>query len=1012
MNKHRLELTIIIIVFAVLPIATAFAQTGTPPTQTPTSTLVPTATLTVQEDCAVNGVDSVKCRERAIREFSWLGWVLLGVVVIGVGAVALFAKGMGSEVEGKGKSFAQKLFSPPQDLTRHYLEKFIDDNKNPKFQSLKALARDVQMPELQDIYVPARLVVEVTEAERATLKGKGKKEREGNVELIEGRMGERQSPVTLIEAMGKGAASLAVIGIAGSGKSTELQWAGLACARAILKQKLSKEQKEFIAALGGSPLTPIFFPLGAFDRYCQRKKNGLRTTSALLEFATERFNQLHDNKPLPADFFAKKLKQGCLLLFDGVDEVEPDHRGAVRAAVQGLLSDYPHARARSLLTSRPAAYFGEAQAANFRKCEVQPMTDDQRDELIRGLHRAMHAPDEDKAKRESQDLSRRIDASDERVRVLAQTPLLTTIFALVHKAKRQLPQQRAELYEEAVTTLLEESYRKDDVDLGTRTASESDPNLRRDRLSLIAFYLHDKRVGDDGMPENDLIDLIWEKFGSDKATAREEAKNFMHGIANRGGLLEEQDRRFGFRSHRTFQEFLASRYLVRGYAPFDLKKQGKYIADRLKDDHWEEPLRLAAGYLAIGGEGEVEQFIKLIADLGGDDVTGDRASAVAGLSLSDLPASHLRQPNPTRLKIIKEMLNVLERNPPRLEIPLRRRLGLALSTIGDPRFNPPLPLGEELGARVKSHFITIPAGKFLMGTSDDEAQRLKEQGADSFGDEKPQHAVYVSAFGIGKYPVTNIEYRAFVDDKGYEKESYWSERGKSWLNGSMDADLSFISDEDTKKRYKDWLASRPKEKRNQPFFWDDPQWNADTLPVVGVTWFEAEAYCQWLTNKLRQAKAITDTQEIRLPREAEWEKAARAQRPTSNLQPLTSRLWSWGDTWDATKCNSSASNFNGTTPVGMYPNGASDYGVQDMMGNVWEWCADWWDDGLYASRKDQEVRDPLGAENGSTRVVRGGSWFANQLNCRSAFRGRDTPLDFSDGIGFRLLLSPVVGLDS
>ena len=91
----------------------------------------------------------------------------------------------------------------------------------------------------------------------------------------------------------------------------------------------------------------------------------------------------------------------------------------------------------------------------------------------------MYAPDGDKAERESRDLIRRIDASDDKVRDLARTPLLSTIFALVHRAKRQLPQQRAELYEEAVTTLLEESYRKDEADPGARQGDAQRAGRRR-----------------------------------------------------------------------------------------------------------------------------------------------------------------------------------------------------------------------------------------------------------------------------------------------------------------------------------------------------------------------------------------------------------------------------------------------------------------------------------------------------------------------------------------------------
>jgi formylglycine-generating enzyme required for sulfatase activity len=332
----------------------------------------------------------------------------------------------------------------------------------------------------------------------------------------------------------------------------------------------------------------------------------------------------------------------------------------------------------------------------------------------------------------------------------------------------------------------------------------------------------------------------------------------------------------------------------------------------------------------------------------------------------------------------------------------------AVGYLGDPRLQPGgLP-----------DLLTIPAGPFRMGTSPEEKERLQAQKAESWNwaVEMPQHQVYVSEFEIGKYPVTNAEFRAFWEAKGYEQQQWWGNDGWRWRQGQMEVDLSFLSDEDLRKRYRQWLEARPVDKRDRPFFWDDPQWNAPNLPVVGVTWYEAEAFCNWLSAVTRpSAGAVSRTgRRFRLPTEAEWEKAARAPTPPSTA-PLRGSaqdagegaLWPWGDTWDANKCNSRESGFNATTPVGMYPDGASPLGVMDMVGNVWEWCADWWADDLYSQRKDQDVRDPTGPASGSARVVRGGSWDGNRRNCRAACRGGDDPADFDLNVGFRVALSPV-----
>jgi formylglycine-generating enzyme required for sulfatase activity len=252
--------------------------------------------------------------------------------------------------------------------------------------------------------------------------------------------------------------------------------------------------------------------------------------------------------------------------------------------------------------------------------------------------------------------------------------------------------------------------------------------------------------------------------------------------------------------------------------------------------------------------------------------------------------------------------------------------------------------------------VFVPSGPFWIGT---DRGRLKAAGVgweEWMEKETPYHQVDLPGYWISRFPVTNAEYWAFIAGGGYQTRAYWTETGWGWKGG-----------------------------RAQPRYWADATYNDLRQPVVGVSWYEAVAYCRWLSARTGR--------ECRLPGEAEWEKAARG---------ADGRIYPWGDGMpDESRCNF-GDNVGKPTPVGKYsPQGDSPYGCADLAGNVWEWCATKWE-GSYANYKRDD--DPKGT---ARRVLRGGSFGYNARLVRCAYRYWSLKPGYRFGsVGFRVVADP------
>jgi len=266
-----------------------------------------------------------------------------------------------------------------------------------------------------------------------------------------------------------------------------------------------------------------------------------------------------------------------------------------------------------------------------------------------------------------------------------------------------------------------------------------------------------------------------------------------------------------------------------------------------------------------------------------------------------------------------------------------------------------------------SEMILIPEGEFLMGTTDEEMAELKNKFSNEEFAGYPQHKVWLDAFYIDKYPVTNAQYMRFVKETGYR-----TPEGEAQLYGEVG-------------------GAGPLQTKGLTNFkpWGHPDFNRSDQPVVCVSWEDAVAYAEWAGK--------------RLPTEAEWEKAARG--TDGRIYPWGNELPEQDDLYRANEWMLFAGRptagylgYKYIAPVGSYPQGASPYGVQDMAGNVEEWVYDWYDSTYYL---ESPARNPKGPIEGTGRVTRGGSWNDLYMYLRCATRGPKLPTKASVFLGFR-----------
>jgi formylglycine-generating enzyme required for sulfatase activity len=431
------------------------------------------------------------------------------------------------------------------------------------------------------------------------------------------------------------------------------------------------------------------------------------------------------------------------------------------------------------------------------------------------------------------------------------------------------------------------------------------------------------------------------------------ADDFIELMRRDTGLLQERGyRRFSF-LHLTFEEYLAARGLLESVTindPADLFHA--YAAD----PRWREVLRLAIG---AAPQREAQRLLLHLLSAPAHPADAGRPIILAAEGLLDIGRAG------TTNRVWEAVLRALLQLPgdPQIAAEIRLAAGMLIGSLGDPRAID-LRSGQAAGASaygLADYWCTLEAGSFWVGDERPVGRRARTKTLQSIELEYPAQ--------IARIPVTNAEFQRFIADGGYREQRWWSKTGWDYLHpgGRRNIHNGQVID--------------------QPEHWQNSAYNNPAQPVVGISWYEAAAYCAWLAEQGRRAGWLGRHERLRLPTAIEWERAARH---------IDQRSYPWGNESPTADHAGFGGSMRAPAPAGCFPRGAAACGALDLAGNVWEWTA-----GLTATRQERTALEDIAL--GAEVVIKGGAynWEADTLRCGAYYWFK--PEQRHNLLGFRIV---------
>jgi formylglycine-generating enzyme required for sulfatase activity/predicted phosphodiesterase len=794
------------------------------------------------------------------------------------------------------------------------------------------------------------------------------------------------SPAHAMKECFRKCTTLLVIGDPGSGKTTLMKFYALTC--------LGKNPDLSFEKLGfQEPVMVFYLPL----RDLQRGEKGYAPLPSHLS-AWSKFNSLD----ISSQIFTEWLEcRASLVLLDGLDEVsDPEWRKEICRWIKDMVGLFD--KAHFVVTSRPTGYRHEEGVAldfEHQRVAVRDFSLSQQVAFLNNWYGAAFMHDirpeltsecewqehqQAKASELADTMVTYLQKHENKgVRELAAIPMLLQIMAILWKERKFLPGRRLELYSAALDYLLD--YRD--------RARKMEPLVcasdARRLLAPVALWMQRELQKD----EADMEELQQKMAQKLQALGQPfNAKEICTNLVDRAGVLVAYGNRYMFR-HKTFREYLAAcqfrdELFDSGCIPLLVVQFGE------ESGWWDEVIKF---FIAQSNERIFDAFMKeLFASPASLDFSPKQKALLTAVleeapektvdalaealciekEKSSLYRQHsvlqclkaVRQPkavdalrlfreqglalNQEIAEMAEDVILSLDKSAGFISLPIQAEAAVPITPANRP---PSLRNPFEHDA----HYILIPGGRYIYSVSKSE--------------------VRVPDLYVAKYPVTNLQYRTFIDFLDAKAPEFNARLSlKSFENALHDLGRKQQNGIPGLQDYlneKETLAAlfRSKEDANRRF-------NRYEQPVVGVSWYAARAYCFWISMLAGEHELY------RLPTEEEWEWAAGGQR-SKPQQVLKVSRYPWGEEEPTNKHANYGFHEGSTTPVGSYPDGATREGLYDMAGNVWEW---------------------MGGEYGKStraRSLRGGSWLNSPENLRCSARSYFDPGDGDVDVGFRVVRS-------